>query len=249
MELDHQVAIITGGGSGLGRALALGLAAEGASVLISEVREDAGADVVTEINTAGGRAALFPGDVSDETVAGNLVDFCLEQFGRLDILINNAGIRMEHREWGEFEDWRCIPRRPTHEVPIDDWDLILRVNLRAAFLCTHFALPHMIKQGRGVIIGVSSDAGSKPAVGKSAYVASKFGLEGLMKTVAAEMGDRGITANAVYPGGRADVDGRGGLDPDVMTPLVLHLCRQEGAELTGQSIMAREWNENPGSVE
>ncbi|MEK9679853.1 MAG: SDR family oxidoreductase [Rhodospirillaceae bacterium] len=249
MELDHQVAIVTGGGSGLGRAMALRLAAEGVSVLISEVREDVGANTESEINEAGGRAALFTGDVSDEAVAEKLIEFCLETFGRLDILINNAGIRMEFRENDEFEDWRCLPRRPTHEVSVDDWDLVLRVNLRAAYLCTHYALPHMIEQGSGVVIGVSSDAGSKPAVGKCAYVASKFGLEGLMKTVAEEMREHGISANAIYPGGRADVDGRGGLDPDVMTPLVMHLCRQNGVEITGQSITAREWNQSPGSVE
>ncbi len=177
-------------------------------------------------------------------VAKNLIQSCKDEFGRIDILINNAGIRMEFREDDEFEDWRCLPRRPTHEVPVDDWDLVLRVNLRAAYLCTHFALPQMITQGRGVVIGVSSDAGSKPAVGKCAYVASKFGLEGLMKTVAEEMREHGISANAIYPGGRADVDGRGGLDPDVMTTLLLHLCRQDGIEVTGQSIMARTWNED-----
>ena len=132
--------------------------------------------------------------------------------------------------------------RPTHELPVEEWDLILNVNLRAVFLCTHFALPPMIRQKRGTIISLSSNAGNQGVSGKSAYCASKHGVEGLMGTVALEMRDYGISANAIHPGGRVNVDGRGGVSPDVVVPLVLSLCSQDSPAITGKVIRARDWN-------
>lgn len=243
MPLAGQVAIVTGGGGGLGRAMALGLAAEGSRILIAEVREPEGRNVVEEIRSSGGTAELFVGDISQEETARALIETCQEKLSGLDILINNAGLRMETHADDVFEDWRCLRQRPTHEVPIDEWDFLMGINLRAPYLCTHFALPHMIKKKRGVIINVSSDAGNSGTAGKSAYCASKHGLEGFTKALALEMQPLGISANAVYPGGRADVDGRGGADPDIMIPLILFLCNQKIPDVTGQSIMAKEWNE------
>lgn len=101
----------------------------------------------------------------------------------------------------------------------------------------------MIRQKRGTIIGISSNAGSQGVAGKSAYCASKHAVEGLMKTVAAEVRDYGISANAIHPASRVDVDGRGGQIPDVVVPLVLYLCGQDTAQVTGKTINAREWNE------
>ncbi|NIO08457.1 MAG: SDR family NAD(P)-dependent oxidoreductase [Deltaproteobacteria bacterium] len=244
MQLKNQTAIVTGGGSGLGRAMVLGLAQEGVKVLIGDVRKPEGEKVLDEIRSCGGTGELFVGDISQEATAKELIHTCLQRFSGLDILINNAGLRMEDHDDGVYEPWRCLKKQPTHELPIEEWDLVIRINLRAPYLCTHFALPHMIKQKRGTIISTSSGAGSRGVAGKSAYCASKHGIEGFMKTVAEEMLPYGISANSIHPGrGRANVDGRGGSDPQAMVPLVRALCSQDGPKITGQSLTAMDWNE------
>lgn len=242
MKIADQVAIVSGGGSGLGRAMSLGLARERAKVLIVDVREPEGKRVLAEIHSLGGTGDLFVGDISQDNIVQQIVNFCIERFKRIDILINNAGLRMEKHDDGVFESWRCLQMRPTHEVPIEQWDLVLNVNLRSVFLCTRFVIPHMIQQRMGTIISISSNAGSHGVVGKSAYCASKHAVEGLMKTVAAEVGTYNISANAIHPGSRVDVDGRGGQSPEVVVPLVLFLASQDKPTITGQTINAREWN-------
>lgn len=243
MKIAEQVAIVTGAGSGLGRAMVLGLGRDGARVMLADVREECVHRVQQEILSQGGTAEVFAGDLSQEFAARQLIDFCAEKFGRLDILINNAGLRMEVHDDGVYEDWRCLRQRLTHEVPVSDWDLLMGVNLRAVYLCTHFALPHMIKQKHGVIMGISSNAGHQGVAGKCAYVASKHAVEGLMKTVAKEMQPYGISANAIHPGGRVNVDGRGGQAPEVVVPLVMHLAGQDQPTITGKVIKAQEWND------
>ena len=243
MKINNRVAVVTGGGSGLGRAMALGLARAGVKVLIAEVREPEGKKVLKEIQMFGGAGDHFVGDVSQEKTAEQLIHFCIQRLKGLDILINNAGLRMEEHDDGRYEDWRCLRMAPTHELAIDEWDLLLSINLRAVFLCTHFALPHMIQQKRGTIIGITSNAGGRGVSGKSAYCASKHAVEGLMKTVAEEVREHGISANAVHPGGRVDVDGRGGQSPDVVVPLILHLSAQNKPIITGQTLKANDWNE------
>jgi len=243
MKISDQTAIVTGGGSGLGRAMALGLARAGAKITVADVRPDCAAKVHQEIIDQGGIAEVFAGELSQEPAACGLIDFTVQKFGRLDILINNAGLRMEIHDDGVYENWRCLRQRPTHEVPVSDWDLLMSVNLRAVYLCTHFALPHMIKQQHGVIIGISSNAGHQGVAGKCAYVASKHAVEGLMKTVAKEMQPYGISANAIHPGGRVNVDGRGGQAPEVVVPLVLVLAEQDRPTITGKVIKAQEWND------
>lgn len=242
MNIKDQVAIVTGGGSGLGRAMALGLAREGAKILLADVREEGSRKVQEEIHDAGSVGEVFTGDLSQEQSAREMLESCIRQFGRVDILINNAGLRMEVHEDGAYETWRCLRQRPTHEVPVTDWDLVIAVNLRAVYLCTHFALPHMIAQKHGTIIGISSNAGHRGVPGKCAYVASKHAVEGFMKTVAEEMKDYGISANAIHPGGRVDVDGRGGQSAEVVVPVVLFLAAQEPPLVTGKVIKAQDWN-------
>ena len=242
MKIANQAAIVTGGGSGLGRAMALGLAREGAKVLIAEARKTEGERVLSEIRSFGCASELFVGDISQEKCAQQMADFCLQKLHGLDILINNAGLRMEQHEDGVYEPWRCLQMHPTHELSVEDWDLVINVNLRAVFLSTHFALPHMIQQRRGTIIGISSNAGSQGVPGKSAYCVSKHGVEGLMKTVAQEVREYGISANAIHPGGRANVDGRGGKSPDVIVPLVLFLASQDKPTITGRTLSAQGWN-------
>jgi NAD(P)-dependent dehydrogenase (short-subunit alcohol dehydrogenase family) len=243
LNIAEQAAIVTGAGSGLGRAMAIGLASAGARIMVADVRAECAHQVQKEIAAQGGRAEAFTGDLSQEFIARRLVDFCAEKLGRVDILINNAGLRMEVHNDNVYEPWRCLIQRPTHEVPVSDWDLLMGVNLRAVYLCTHFAVPHMIKQRHGVIIGISSNAGHEGVAGKCAYVASKHAVEGLMKTVAKEMQSNGISANAIHPGGRVNVDNRGGQAPEVVVPLVLHLAGQDQPVITGKVIKAQEWNE------
>jgi NAD(P)-dependent dehydrogenase (short-subunit alcohol dehydrogenase family) len=242
MKIAEQVAIVTGAGSGLGRAMAMGLAREGAKIMLADVRADCAPKVHQEIIGQGGIAEIFTGDLSQEYAACGLIDSTAQKFGRLDVLINNAGLRMEVHNDGIYEDWRCLRQRPTHEVPVHDWDLLMGVNLRAVYLCTHFALPHMIKQQHGVIIGISSNAGHQGVAGKCAYAASKHAVEGLMKTVAEEMQPYGVSANAIHPGGRVNVDGRGGQAPEVVVPLVLFLAEQDQPTITGKIIKAQDWN-------
>jgi 3-oxoacyl-[acyl-carrier protein] reductase len=242
MNITEQVAVVTGAGSGLGRAMALGLARAGAKITVADVRADCAAKVRHEMIGQGGSAEEFTGDLTQEYAARALIDFTAQKFGRVDILINNAGLRMEVHEDNVYEEWRCLRQRPTHEVAVQDWDLLMGVNLRAVYLCTHFALPHMIAQKHGVIIGISSNAGHNGVAGKCAYVASKHAVEGLMKTVAKEMQHHGISANAIHPGGRVNVDGRGGQTPEVVVPLVLHLAAQDQPTITGKVIKAQEWN-------
>ena len=242
MKIAEQVAIVTGAGSGLGRAMALGLARAGAKLVLADVREEGARTVQQEIAALSGISEIFTRDLSQEFAARQLVDFCAQQFARLDILINNAGLRIEVHDDGVYEDWRCLRQRPTDEVPVSDWDLLIAVNLRAVYLCTHFALPHMIKQKHGIIIGISSNAGHEGVAGKCAYVASKHAVEGLMKTVAKETEPHGISANAIHTGGRVNVDGRGGQAPEVVVPLVLHLASQDDPIITGKVIKAQDWN-------
>jgi NAD(P)-dependent dehydrogenase (short-subunit alcohol dehydrogenase family) len=249
VELAGQAAAVTGGGSGLGRAIALGLARAGAKVLVGDVRGPEADAVAQAVRAAGGHAETFTGDLSREDAARAMIESCVARFARIDILVNNAGLRMERHDDDVYESWRCLRMRSTHELSPADWDLVIGVNLRAVFLCTHFALPHMIRQRHGTILSLSSNAGSQGVAGKSAYVASKHAVEGLMKTVAAEMREQGVSANAIHPGGRVDVDGRGGHSPEIVVPLVLHLCRQDAPVVTGETIKASEWNKTNVPVE
>jgi len=240
MNITDQVAIVTGGGSGLGRSMAIGLAREGAKILITEVRRPEGERVVEEIRTIGGKAELFVGDISQENVVQRTINFCIERFKRIDILINNAGLRMESNVDGGYETWRRFQKRLTHELPVVEWDLVVNVNLRGTFLCTHYTLPFMIQQRKGTVISISSTAGSRGVPGKSAYCASKHAVEGLMKTVAEEVREYGISANSIHPGGGLSSMPDG--NPDMIVPLVLFLARQDQAAITGQTISVLEWN-------
>lgn len=243
MKIDGRAAAVTGGGSGLGRAIALGLAGAGAKVLVADVREREARAAAAAIRAGGGACEIFTGDLSREAAARAMIERCVESYGTIDVLVNNAGLRMERHDDGVYEPWRCVEMKLAHELAVDQWDLVLGVNLRAVFLCTHFALPYMIRQRRGAIISLSSNAGTQGVAGKSAYCASKHAVEGLMKTVAAEMHGYNISANAIHPGGRVNVDGRGGFAPNIVVPLVLFLCGQDEPAVTGRTIKAKDWNE------
>jgi 3-oxoacyl-[acyl-carrier protein] reductase len=185
IDLAGRTALITGGSRGIGRATADLLARAGARVAINYARDEAAANgAVREIRDAGGEAMALAGDVSDETVARQLVRDVVAAWGRLDILINNAGI------WEEDVAGRG-------DVAV--WDRTYAINLRGAYLVTDAAVPHLEKHG-GAIVFVSSTAGQRGEARHSAYAASKGALISYTKSLAAELGPRGIRVNAVAPG-------------------------------------------------
>jgi len=186
MKLEGKVAIITGGGRGIGRVIARRFADEGAAVTVSGTNKEALDAVAQEIRATGARALALVADVADEAAVENLVAATLAEFGRLDILINNAGI--------------AGPTAPVTEVSREDWDRTLAINLTGAMLCAKHALPHLIRQQSGCIINITSIAGLQAYALRSPYCASKWAMIGLTQTLAEEAGRYNITANAIAPG-------------------------------------------------
>ena len=185
-DLTGRAALITGSSRGIGRAIALQLARQGASIAVNYLRnEDAAKDVQATIRSYEGLAVLLQGDVSDPEQAERVVDMAQDAFGRLDILVNNAGFNRD----------TLILR-----MSVQDWDEVMATNLRAVFLCTKAALRHMLKQRWGRIVNIGSVSGIAGNAGQANYAAAKAGLIGFTKAVAREMGSRSITANVVAPG-------------------------------------------------
>ncbi|MDO8673104.1 MAG: 3-oxoacyl-[acyl-carrier-protein] reductase [Dehalococcoidia bacterium] len=186
MDLEGKVAVVTGSSRGIGRAIALKLAGLGARVVVNyNGNAEAAAEVGDAIRQAGGQTIIVQADVSKAEEADRLVKAALAAFGRIDILVNNAGITRDGLVLRMSED---------------DWDAVLSTNLKGAFLCTRAVLRPMLRQRSGRIINVSSVVGLAGNAGQANYVAAKAGLIGLTKSIAKEVGSRGITANAVAPG-------------------------------------------------
>jgi NAD(P)-dependent dehydrogenase (short-subunit alcohol dehydrogenase family) len=185
--LNGKVAIVTGASSGIGRATALLMAAEGAAVVVAGRQADALGALVAEVKAAGGRAHAVAGDVQDEAHAEALVAAAEAEFGGLDIAFNNAG------ELG--------PAGPTPTIARDAWDRAMAVNLTSAFLGAKAQVPAMVKRGGGSLIFTQTFIGHTVGFpGMAAYAASKAGLTGLVQALAAEFGAQGIRANAILPG-------------------------------------------------
>jgi NAD(P)-dependent dehydrogenase (short-subunit alcohol dehydrogenase family) len=187
VELKGKTAIVTGSGRGIGEGIALVLAREGASVVVNARKAADCEGVVQEIVSSGGKAIAVGADVSKKSDVTALVAETINQFGAVDILVNNAGI----------EGRPCL----TPDVPEEQWDRVMGVNLKGVFLCCQAVIPQMRKQGNGRIVNISSVAGLRMTfLGGPEYTASKYGLQGLAQHLAWELADSKITVNTVCPG-------------------------------------------------
>ncbi len=185
MSLIGKVALVTGAAQGIGRDIALALATDGADVAICDVNLEAAQNTTAEIESKGKKSLALKANVAASADVTSMMEQVVEKFGRVDILVNNAGITRDG----------LILR-----MKDEDWDLVLSINLKGAFLCAKAALKYMTKQRSGTIINIASIVGAMGNAGQANYVASKAGLIGLTKTIAREYANRNITANAVAPG-------------------------------------------------
>ncbi len=238
--VDGKVAVVTGAARGIGRGEALLLAREGARVVVNDIEAGEGspaAGVVEEIRGASGEAVVHAGDVSVTDGAHSLIALALDTWGRLDIVVNNAGILRD---------------RMVYNLAEDEWDDVIRVNLRGHFLVTRRACGHwreQVKAGHDVsgrVVNTSSTSGLLGNVGQANYGAAKAGVAAFTQIVAMEMRRFGVTVNAIAPGARTRLteaaygprgEAAGGfdsLDPDNIAPLVVHLASDAAAHITGQ---------------
>lgn len=243
-----RVALVTGAGRGIGRAIARELAAAGARVVLTARTDDELASVVAEIRAGGGEAAAVPCDLADGAQSAAVVERAASAFGPVDVLVNNAGV-------GSSAD-----PRPLAEFDDAFWDLTLEVNLTAPYLLSKAALPHMCAQRWGRIVTIASINSRVPALHGGAYAASKHGVLGLMRTLALEVAAEGVTVNCVCPGpvrtrmndarvaydaqrlGRAPGEYEQGLTPvggrlvpEDVAPLVVFLAGRQARMITGQA--------------
>lgn len=183
---NKKTAIVTGSSRGIGKAIALKLATKGYQIVINNfVYEESVEEVIKEVEAAGGTGTFIRADVSKFEEAKALIDQTVEKFGRIDLLVNNAGITRDG----------LIMR-----MSEQDFDSVINVNLKGAFNCSRFAAPVMIKQRSGKMVNISSIVGVRGNAGQANYAASKAGIIGLTKSLARELGSRNITVNAIAPG-------------------------------------------------
>jgi 3-oxoacyl-[acyl-carrier protein] reductase len=185
MSLSGRVAFVTGASQGIGRACALNLATTGVAVAVAARNQDKLNELVNEITAAGGKAAAFALDVTDEEQIKSTIKAAIAQFGKIDILVNNAGITRD----------QLVVR-----MKRADWDAVLQTNLTSAYLCIQQVTSSMLKQRWGRIINIASVFGQMGQAGQANYAASKAGLIGLTMAIARELASRNITCNAVAPG-------------------------------------------------
>ena len=246
MRLKDRVAIVTGGGHGIGRTYALGLAGEGAKVVIAEIDAKAADEVAKEIEAQGGQALAVPTDVSTEESTQAMAHRTMDRFGGIDVLVNNASI------------FATVPmsRVGFEDISIEEWDRLMAVNLKGPWLCCRAVVPYMRQRGKGKIINISSGTIMDGGGGTRAhYVASKAGVMGLTRTLAQELGKDNICVNTLAPGSTlSEVDpspevlafrqrtaaGRALKRverPDDLVGTVLFLASDDADFITGQMIL------------
>lgn len=244
MHLDRRVALVTGAASGMGRAVALRFAAEGARVVLVDLNADGGKETEQLVAEDGGTAAFVAADVSEAEAMAAAVTVAVERYGGLDAAVNAAAV--------EFEV------APLHECSVDDYDRMLRINLRGVFLSMKYELAAMVAAGRpGSIVNIASTNSFRPQPNQPAYTASKHGVLGLTRSAAVDYGPHGIRVNAICPGGietpmlldamarrgrdpkdvadRLSVFGRFG-QPDEIAAAALWLCSDASSFTTGHAL-------------
>jgi len=235
-KLDGKVALITGAGSGIGRATATLFAKEGAEVVVVDCAEGQGRETVKMIKDAGGDAVFVSADVSKSSDVQKMIDAAVDTYGRLDILFNNAGIQG--------------PMGPLADIPEDGWDSVMNVNLKGAFLGSKYAIPVMLRQGGGAIINTSSCQGIGTVPNMAPYSVSKAGIIHLTKTTALDYAAQNIRANCICPGTiqtpmsapyiqalrtQAFLQGRVG-QPEEIAHVALFLASDDSSYVTAQAI-------------
>lgn len=232
------VALVTGAGSGIGRATALAFAKAGAKTIVADIAEHSGRETEAMIREAGGESAFVHVDVTSARSVENMVDQTVEMYGRIDYAFNNAGIANQTSVGAaDFDE--------------EQWDRMLNINLKGVWLCLKYQCRQMLKQGNGAIVNTSSIMGVVSTPTGAAYSASKFGVIGLTKSVALDYAARGIRINAVCPGGietpmtadpamaeyltRFTPMARMGV-PREIAQTVLWLCSEQASYITGQAI-------------
>lgn len=214
-RLEEKVALVTGASSGIGEAAALALAAAGASVAVSGRRRERLDDLVRRIEAAGGRGLALPGDVSIEADAAASVEDTIAKFGRLDILVNSAGVN----EAGGVES-----------LPVDQWRRVIDINLMGTIYTCRAAFPHMKAQGAGDIVNISSTAGRRAGWRFAAYSTSKFGLTGFTESLRQEGGQVGIRVSIVEPGATATEIASSISDPQWRDMIQQHTHKDEAMQ-------------------
>ena len=251
MELKNRKAVVTGGGQGLGREIALRLAREGASVVIADINEEGSHQTAEMIGRGSGpKATVVPTDIREESQLTKMLDVALGDDRRIDILVNNSGI--------------MGPVKFIEDITVEEWEDTMAVNLRGMFLCSKHTIPAMKAQGRGCIINIASITGKRALTERTPYATSKMGVIGLTRTLAAEVGKWNIRVNAVCPGaiigprldrvleGVMKFSGKSReqvvaervaatalntfIDPKHVASVVAFLCSDDAAMITGQDI-------------
>jgi NAD(P)-dependent dehydrogenase (short-subunit alcohol dehydrogenase family) len=250
MKLADHTAIVTGGGRGIGKEIVLALAREGANVLLAARDEQALNGVAQQVQAMGRQAVVVRTDVSLEAQVNAMVNAAVDEFGRIDILVNNAGV--------------VGPTAPVSNVTREQWDEVLAINLTGAFLCARAVIPHMLERRSGSIINIASIAGKLAYALRSPYAVSKWGMIGLSRTLAQELGEYNIRVNAICPGptagdrmrgviarrakelGRSEADVektylqgtalKNWVDPAHVAAAVVFLASAEGTSITGEAI-------------